>query len=63
MAAPVLLAGSIRPHSPGPPRAPAWALTLGDLEKAVGGVAEVEGMKGAWFKDPGGNIISIGQPT
>lgn len=36
---------------------------VGDLEKAVGGIAEVEGMKGAWFKDPGGNIISIGQPT
>lgn len=29
--------------------------------KTVGGIAEVQGIRGAWFKDPDGNIISIGQ--
>jgi catechol 2,3-dioxygenase-like lactoylglutathione lyase family enzyme len=29
--------------------------------KTVNGIAEVEGLKGAWFKDPDGNILSIGQ--
>jgi catechol 2,3-dioxygenase-like lactoylglutathione lyase family enzyme len=29
--------------------------------KTVDGVAEFAGMKGAWFKDPDGNILAIGQ--
>jgi catechol 2,3-dioxygenase-like lactoylglutathione lyase family enzyme len=29
--------------------------------KTVDGIAEIEGVKGAWFKDPDGNILSIGQ--
>ena len=29
--------------------------------KTVNGIAEIEGVKGAWFKDPDGNILSIGQ--
>jgi catechol 2,3-dioxygenase-like lactoylglutathione lyase family enzyme len=29
--------------------------------KTVDGVAELGGMKGAWFKDPEGNILSIAQ--
>jgi catechol 2,3-dioxygenase-like lactoylglutathione lyase family enzyme len=28
--------------------------------KTVDGVAEMGGMKGAWFKDPDGNILAIG---
>jgi catechol 2,3-dioxygenase-like lactoylglutathione lyase family enzyme len=31
--------------------------------KTVNGIAEIEGAKGAWFKDPDGNILSIGQET
>ncbi len=31
--------------------------------KTVNGIAEIEGVKGAWFKDPDGNILSIGQET
>lgn len=31
--------------------------------KTVDGIAELEGIKGAWFKDPDGNIISVGQQT
>src|SRR6476620_1146403 len=31
--------------------------------KTVDGIAEFEGIKGAWFKDPDGNILSIGQET
>ena len=31
--------------------------------KTVDGIAEIEGFKGAWFKDPDGNILSIGQET
>ena len=29
--------------------------------KTVDGVADVGGLKGAWFKDPDGNILAIGQ--
>jgi catechol 2,3-dioxygenase-like lactoylglutathione lyase family enzyme len=29
--------------------------------KTVNGIAEMGGMKGAWFKDPEGNILSIGE--
>jgi len=29
--------------------------------KTVNGIAEIEGVKGAWFKDPDGNILSINQ--
>jgi len=29
--------------------------------KTVDGIAEVQGEKGAWFKDPDGNIIAVGQ--
>jgi catechol 2,3-dioxygenase-like lactoylglutathione lyase family enzyme len=29
--------------------------------KTVDGVAEMAGMKGAWFKDPDGNILAIGE--
>jgi catechol 2,3-dioxygenase-like lactoylglutathione lyase family enzyme len=29
--------------------------------KTVNGIAEIEGVKGAWFKDPDGNILAIGQ--
>ena len=31
--------------------------------KTVNGIAEIEGVKGAWFKDPDGNILAIGQET
>ena len=31
--------------------------------KTVDGIAEIEGVKGAWFKAPDGNILSIGQET
>ena len=30
--------------------------------KTVNGIAELGGMKGAWFKDPEGNILSVVQP-
>jgi catechol 2,3-dioxygenase-like lactoylglutathione lyase family enzyme len=29
--------------------------------KTVNGIAEIDGVKGAWFKDPDGNILSINQ--
>lgn len=29
--------------------------------RTVDGIADFEGMKGAWFKDPDGNILSIAQ--
>lgn len=29
--------------------------------KTVEGIAEIEGVRGAWFKDPDGNILSISQ--
>jgi len=29
--------------------------------KTVDGIAEVQGVKGAWFKDPDGNILALGQ--
>jgi catechol 2,3-dioxygenase-like lactoylglutathione lyase family enzyme len=31
--------------------------------KTVDGIAEIQGVKGAWFKDPDGNIIAVGQQT
>jgi catechol 2,3-dioxygenase-like lactoylglutathione lyase family enzyme len=31
--------------------------------KTVDGIAEIQGVKGAWFKDPDGNILAIGQQT
>ena len=31
--------------------------------KTVNGIAEIQGIKGAWFKDPDGNILSIGETT
>jgi catechol 2,3-dioxygenase-like lactoylglutathione lyase family enzyme len=30
--------------------------------KTENGVAELAGMRSAWFKDPDGNIISVGEP-
>jgi catechol 2,3-dioxygenase-like lactoylglutathione lyase family enzyme len=30
--------------------------------KTVDGVAEIGGVKGAWFKDPDGNILALGEP-
>ena len=29
--------------------------------KTVNGIAEIEGMRNGWFKDPDGNILAIGQ--
>ena len=29
--------------------------------KTVNGIAEIEGERGAWFKDPDGNIIAVAQ--
>ena len=29
--------------------------------KTVGGIADIEGERSAWFKDPDGNILAIGQ--
>jgi catechol 2,3-dioxygenase-like lactoylglutathione lyase family enzyme len=29
--------------------------------KTVNGIAEIQGVKGAWFKDPDGNILSVGE--
>ena len=29
--------------------------------KTVDGIAEFDGVKGAWFKDPDGNLISVGE--
>jgi catechol 2,3-dioxygenase-like lactoylglutathione lyase family enzyme len=31
--------------------------------KTVDGIAEIQGVKGAWFKDPDGNILAIGELT
>ena len=31
--------------------------------KTVDGIAEIQGVKGAWFKDLDGNIIAVGQQT
>jgi catechol 2,3-dioxygenase-like lactoylglutathione lyase family enzyme len=31
--------------------------------KTVDGVGEIEGERGAWFKDPDGNILAIGEPA
>ena len=31
--------------------------------KTVNGIAEIQGVKGAWFKDLDGNIIAVGQQT
>jgi catechol 2,3-dioxygenase-like lactoylglutathione lyase family enzyme len=31
--------------------------------KTVEGIAEVGGVKGAWFKDPDGNILALGERT
>ena len=31
--------------------------------KTVDGIAEIEGERGAWFKDPDGNILAIGEPA
>jgi catechol 2,3-dioxygenase-like lactoylglutathione lyase family enzyme len=29
--------------------------------KTVDGIADAEGERGAWFKDPDGNILALGQ--
>ncbi len=31
--------------------------------KTVEGIAEIQGLRGAWFKDPDGNILALGQRT
>jgi len=31
--------------------------------KTVNGIAEIQGVKGAWFKDLDGNILSVGERT
>jgi catechol 2,3-dioxygenase-like lactoylglutathione lyase family enzyme len=31
--------------------------------KTVDGIAEIQGERAAWFKDPDGNILAIGQRT
>jgi catechol 2,3-dioxygenase-like lactoylglutathione lyase family enzyme len=31
--------------------------------KTVNGISEIQGVKGAWFKDPDGNILAIGERT
>jgi len=31
--------------------------------KTVDGIAEIQGVKGAWFKDPDGNILALGERT
>lgn len=31
--------------------------------KTVDGIAEIQGVKGAWFKDPDGNILAVGEET
>jgi catechol 2,3-dioxygenase-like lactoylglutathione lyase family enzyme len=31
--------------------------------KTMNGIAEIQGVKGAWFKDPDGNILAVGQET
>jgi catechol 2,3-dioxygenase-like lactoylglutathione lyase family enzyme len=31
--------------------------------KTVDGIAEIQGARGSWFKDPEGNILALGQQT
>jgi catechol 2,3-dioxygenase-like lactoylglutathione lyase family enzyme len=31
--------------------------------KTVNGIAEIQGVKGAWFKDPDNNILALGEMT
>jgi hypothetical protein len=31
--------------------------------KTVNGIAEIQGVKGAWFKDPDGYILAVGERT
>jgi catechol 2,3-dioxygenase-like lactoylglutathione lyase family enzyme len=31
--------------------------------KTIDGIAEIQGVRGAWFKDPDGNILAVGQRT
>lgn len=31
--------------------------------KTVDGIAEIQGVKAAWFKDPDGNILAVGERT
>jgi catechol 2,3-dioxygenase-like lactoylglutathione lyase family enzyme len=31
--------------------------------KTTDGIAEIQGAKGAWFKDPDGNILAVGEST
>jgi catechol 2,3-dioxygenase-like lactoylglutathione lyase family enzyme len=31
--------------------------------KTTNGIAEIGGVKGAWFKDPDGNILAVGERT
>jgi catechol 2,3-dioxygenase-like lactoylglutathione lyase family enzyme len=31
--------------------------------KTVEGIAEIQGVKGAWFKDPDGNILAVAERT
>lgn len=31
--------------------------------KTVDGIAEIQGVRGAWFKDPDGNILALGERT
>jgi len=31
--------------------------------KTVDGIAEIQGVRGAWFKDPDGNILAVGLRT
>jgi len=31
--------------------------------KTTDGIAEIQGAKGAWFKDPDGNILAVGEAT
>jgi hypothetical protein len=36
---------------------------LPGLQTDEHGIAEIQGERGAWFKDPDGNILAIGQRT
>lgn len=31
--------------------------------RTIDGIAEMDGMRGAWFKDPDGNILAVTQPA
>jgi hypothetical protein len=31
--------------------------------KTVNGIADIQGVKGAWFKDLDGNILAVGEQT